>query len=476
MKSDSISKKIQNSVLSSIETTGLLNSKIIVSVSGGPDSLTLLHILNKLSSQNKIQIIGAHLNHNIRGKESLYDEEHVTNIFKNLNIKYKIGNADVPKLSKDLNISIEDAARRARHEFVYETQLKYKPCAVAMGHTSDDQAESVLMHIMRGSGINGLKGMELLSTRTLSNKSINIFRPLLNFSRSNIEEYCLENNLDPVIDSTNLSSEYKRNFVRLNILPLMEEYNPAVKNSLIRLSKISSRDLDFINQECDVFWKSKVKNHSTYLSISISELLDTPEAIRSRILIKSLSYFKKTSSNISLSTIESLLSLISGETGRQLKINNILIVKQYNELLLCENQEDLIPFPMINKTIKIDVPGTIQITGWKIQTSYDTAPKEIPSSGILGGTGWIKEEFAKNLYVRSRKEGDVFYPHGLDGKKKLKTFMIDSKIPRLWRSRIPLVLKGPEIAWVVGWRIAEWAYPNPNENAVKITFDRQYDN
>ena len=439
MKSDSISKKIQNSVLSSIKTTGLLNSKMIVSVSGGPDSLTLLHILNNLSNENKIQIIGAHLNHNIRGKESLYDEEHVTNIFKNLNIKYKIGNADVPKLSKDLNISIEDAARRARHEFVYETQLKYKPCAVAMGHTSDDQAESVLMHIMRGSGINGLKGMELLSTRTLSNKSINIFRPLLNFSRSNIEEYCLENNLDPVIDSTNLSSE-------------------------------------FINQECDVFWKSKVKKHSTYLSISISELLDTPEAIRSRILIKSLSYFKKTSSNISLSTIESLLSLISGETGRQLKINNILIVKQYNELLLCENQEDLIPFPMINKTIKMDVPGTIQITGWKIQTSYDTAPKEIPSSGILGGTGWIKEEFAKNLYVRSRKEGDVFYPHGLDGKKKLKTFMIDSKIPRLWRNRIPLVLKGPEIAWVVGWRIAEWAYPNSNENAVKITFDRQYDN
>ena len=188
-------KRLHESVLSSIKKAGLINSKITVAVSGGPDSLALLHILNRFANQKKIQLVGVHLNHNIRENESLSDEKYVTQIFKELNISYEIYSLDVPGLSKTQKISIEEAARIARHKFIYDTNLKYNINTVAMGHTLDDQAESLLMHIMRGSGSNGLKGMELISTRTIDNMDLNIFRPLLTFPKSDIEIYCKENNL-----------------------------------------------------------------------------------------------------------------------------------------------------------------------------------------------------------------------------------------------------------------------------------------
>ena len=470
-------KKLHESVLSSIKKAGLLNSKITVAVSGGPDSLALLHILNRFVNQQKIQVVGVHLNHNIREKESLSDEKYVTQIFKDLNISYEIYSLDIPQLSKIQKVSIEEAARKARHKFIYDTNLKYDINTVAMGHTLDDQAESILMHIMRGAGTNGLKGMELISTRSIDNMDLNIFRPLLTFSKSDIEIYCKENGLHPVVDSTNFSTEYKRNFVRLNILPLMEEYNPAIKNSLTRLSKIISKDLDFINQECEMFWKLKVEKTNNYLSVPISELLNIPEAISSRILIKSVSHIQNSPSNISLNKIESLMSLINGETGKKLQINDMFIIKQYDKLILCKNSTDAIPFPAIPTPIKIEVPGIYHISEWKIKTSYGNTPEKHSSClGVEGGVGWIKKDFEKVLYIRSRKPGDIFYPSGLKGKKKLKSFMIDAKIPQLWRNRIPLISTNEKIAWVVGWRIAEWVQPKPKENAIKIEFTREYEN
>ena len=475
MSSDqsSISDTIQNSVLSSIKEFGLLNSKMSVSFSGGPDSLTLLHVLHTFANDEKIQIIGAHLNHNIRENESITDEKYVKNIFEKLGMIYEIGNFDVPKLSKDLNISIEEAARKARHEFLYKVNKKHTVRTVAMGHNLDDQAESILMHIMRGSGTNGLKGMELLSTRTIDGKSINIFRPLLNFLKSDIEKYCEENSLTPVIDSTNLSPQYNRNFVRLNILPIMEKYNPSIKKSLVRLSKISSQDLDFINKESDGFWEKNVKEHKNHLSISITELINAPKSISSRILIRGISHFQKNYLDISLSDIESLMRIIKGETGRQLQINIVLAIKQYDSLLICENSENVIPIPVISRTLRIKIPGTTKMPGWLIQTSYENAPKSTHTpQGILGGTEWLKKDLGNELYIRTRKDGDLFNPSGLEGKKKLKTFMIDSKIPQLWRDRIPLISINKKVAWVVGWRIAEWARPEPLEKAIKIEFKR----
>jgi tRNA(Ile)-lysidine synthase len=202
-----------------------------------------------------------------------------------------------------------------------------------------------------------------------------------------------------------------------------------------------------------------------------------PESISSRILIKSISYIQNEVSNISLKKIESLMSLINGETGKKLQINAMLAIKQYDELILCKNSTDTVPLPVITTPIKIKVPGTSHISGWKIETSYGNAPQKYPSYlGILGGIGWIKKDFEKVLYVRGRKTGDLFYPSGLKGKKKLKAFMIDSKIPQLWRNRIPLISINEKIAWVVGWRIAEWAQPKPKENAIKIEFTREYGN
>jgi tRNA(Ile)-lysidine synthase len=474
-KQSSISHKLQNSVLSSIKEAGLLNSKITVSVSGGPDSLTLLHVLNKFANEGKIQIIGAHLNHNIRGQEALSDEKHVIGIFKNLKIPYEISNCDVPELSRVQNISIEEAARKSRHAFMHSTNLKHETVAAAMGHTLDDQAESILMHIMRGSGINGLKGMNLISKRVIDNMPVTIFRPLLNFLKSDIEKYCKENDIFPVIDSTNLSDKYKRNFVRLNILPLMEKYNPAIKNSLIRLSQTSSNDLDFINQECELFWSSKVKSSLKYLSIPISELLDAPEAISSRILIKSILHLQNKHIDISLSMVKSLMSLINGKTGRQLKMANLVAVKQYNELIIYKKLTDIIPLPTVTIPIKIATPGITRISGWEIQVSYGIVPENHSSLGILGGIAWVKKDFKDNIFIRTRINGDFFYPSKFQGKKKLKNFMIDSKIPQLWRDKIPLILINEKIAWVVGWRIAEWAYPNPKENGIKIEFTRQND-
>ncbi|WP_300277188.1 tRNA lysidine(34) synthetase TilS, partial [Peptacetobacter sp.] len=203
--------------------------KIIVALSGGPDSVCLIHLLNRLKESRNLEIYAAHLNHQIRGIEAQMDAMYVSELCNKLNIPVFIKSVDVPAYCEKNGLSLEEGARKVRYEMLYEIKRRTGSNKIAVGHNMNDQAETVIMRIMRGTGLQGLRGIEYV-------REDGIIRPILDIERKDIEEYCTKNELDPKIDKTNLESIYTRNRIRLELIPYMKEhFNGNVIESIVRL-------------------------------------------------------------------------------------------------------------------------------------------------------------------------------------------------------------------------------------------------
>ena len=235
-----------HTVSEAVLNSGLSGATITVAVSGGPDSLSLLDSLHKTSSHTKIRLNVAHLDHGIRERESKSDADFVRSFCEGIGIPCVVATTNVFTMATDRKISIEEAARQARHIFLSQSSVQFGSVAVALGHTSDDQVESILMHLIRGSGLACLRGMDQISTRIIDQVSLQLFRPLLSISRMDVERYCLGSHLSPRINTTNFSKEFTRNAIRLELIPSLQKYNHEIKKTLLRLSQTVSRDLDFL--------------------------------------------------------------------------------------------------------------------------------------------------------------------------------------------------------------------------------------
>ena len=468
------SAKFLQTISAAVYSSNLNGKAITAAVSGGPDSLAMVHALHHTAALTKIRLTVAHLDHGIRKEDSKSDAVFVKDFCNSIGIPCKVGSVDIPRIAKSRNLSIEDAARQERHKFLASTSSKFGSSAVALGHTSDDQAETVLMHVMRGAGLNGLKGMELTSTRIIGKETLNLFRPLLSISRIAVESYCDKARLTPRIDSTNLSAEFTRNSVRLELTPLMERYNPAVRQALIRLSRSASRDLLFLEQATSKAWKNSCKVSSGVISINTASLLELPEALAHRVLRRAAAMVMGTTNNLSMEHVESMMRLSHSSAGRSLDLpSGATVVTRYGELVISESGSNSIPLPTLPLKTLLAVPGVTNIPGWKIETSFEKSPDIYPEARkTLGGSAWLDIGATNSLTVRSRKPGDYFHPSGMQDRKKLQDFMVDSKIPRAWRGRVPLLETEKGVAWVVGWRIAQWASPKQDILPVKVTFER----
>ena len=468
------SDKFLQTISEAVYSSNLNGKAITAAVSGGPDSLAMVHALHRTAALTRIRLTVVHLDHGIREEDSKSDAAFVKNFCNRIGIPCEVGSVDIPRIAKSRKLSIEDAARRERHKFLASTSSKFGSSAVALGHTSDDQVETVLMHVMRGSGLNGLKGMELISTRIMEGTTLNLFRPLLSISRIAVESYCAKARLTPRIDSTNLSAEFTRNSVRLELLPLMERYNPAVRQALIRLSRSASRDLVFLEQATSKAWKASCKVSNGVITINTDSLLALPEALAYRVLKRAAVTIMGTTNNLLMEHVESMMRLSRRPAGRSLDLpSGATVVTGYGELVISESGSNSIPLPALPLKTLLAVPGITEIPGWKIETSFEESPNTYPETRkTLGGSAWLNIGATNSLLVRCRKPGDYFHPSGMQDRKKLQDFMVDSKIPRAWRDRIPLLETERGVAWVVGWRIAQWATPRPNKLPVKVTFDR----
>ena len=260
---------------------------VVVGVSGGADSVCLLHILARWQGRLDIKLHIAHLNHQLRGVESEADAKYVASLAGKLDIPITIGKRDVAAYKAERNCSTEEAARELRYDFLAKVADDIGANRVAIGHTRDDQVETILMHILRGTGTSGLRGLEPYSPFPFrhsdlpfghsdfpschsepkaKNRTLVVIRPLLNVTREETLNYCQKHQLKPRIDSSNLSLSFFRNRFRLELLPLLREYNPGVDQALLRLAEIAGSDTSYLEQQVFQLWDEVARREEDAIS------------------------------------------------------------------------------------------------------------------------------------------------------------------------------------------------------------------
>jgi len=426
--------------------------KVLAGVSGGSDSIALLHILWILKDDLQIFPVVAHLNHQLRGEEAKEDARSVREFSKKLELPCYIEEADVKSYHKSSGLSLQEACREIRFSFFEQLAGKLGAGRVALGHHADDQAETILLNLLRGAGISGLKGISYV--RGL------FIRPLLEIRRREIEKYCLQHNLPVRQDSSNLKPVYTRNRIRLNLLPLLErEYNPQIVNTLVQLGNLCSEEDAYLEElamiNLEKIKTNEKKNGMVVLDNNMLRELSAP--LCRRVLRLAWNEATGETKELSYHHVDKLMELLHKKAGGRVMIlpRRIRALKTNNFLQFSREAEPASVLPYKRSLI---VPGVTYIPeiDLRIQAEVIDISDAPPFSEMSSNEALLDYDLVKHpLFVRRRVEGDVFSPFGLGGTMKLKKFLIDSKIARYKRDRIPLVVCGDDIVWVGGLRLSQ---------------------
>lgn len=416
-----------------IEKFNMLNYKdrIIAAVSGGADSIFLLENLNELKEEYNLEIIVAHVNHGVRDTAKR-DEDFVIKRAKELNLKCEVLHVNMDEYAIEHKISSEEAGRFLRYNFF--RSLASKNSKIFLAHNANDQAETVLFRIIRGTGIEGLSAMDFIDR--------DLYRPMLNIKRDEIEEYIEENNINFVQDETNFEDIYSRNKLRLNVIPYIEDnFNENFTDSLIRLSQISKSNFKFVNKITRDLFLKNYKDNKLY----IKNLKDLDEYILSEIVREFLKNEINTLEGISSKNISDVVLLIQKAVNSKINLpGDLNLILSYDYIYLAreigkvEIEEQILNLGK-NKTHF----GNIYVAKSNLYRADDNMIS-IDANKIKG-----------NLKIRNRRDGDKFMPFGMNKYKKLKNFFIDEKIDRYKRDLVPIIYDDEEIIWVVPYRISE---------------------
>ena len=479
--------RLHRHVRVALERSGLAPGKLlVVAVSGGPDSLAMLYALHHLRDSLGLRLHGAHLDHGLRGDASNADARFVAETFRRLDIPFTLEEADVLTFRQEHRLSLEEAAREARYAFLSRVAAEQGADATALGHTANDQAETVLMHIIRGTGLAGLRGMEAVTRRTCGGREIILVRPLLGVSRRETADYCRALKLEPRQDESNLSLELTRNRVRMELLPLLEQHNPAILDALVRLSSTAAQDMAYIEAQVDKVWHEIAREDGDGVALSRDAFSRLAPALQSHLLRRAVLAVKGNLDDLEHNHVEDMARLMVGAAGKSLDLSGGLrFTVSYTEALLRPKERETGALPPLDGQHRLQIPGETLLPGWRVvATILDQhgqlieSPdfnREAPQSDSLSRVACLDyDSLEGELWVRSRVPGDRFQPLGMSQDKKLQDFMVDSKIPRSWRDRVQLVVSPRGIAWVVGWRIAEWAkVAEKTAHAVELRFQRR---
>ena len=328
---------MKEKVLETIKKYNLIENgdKIVIGVSGGPDSITLLNVLLEIKKEEiyNFEIVVCHVNHMIR-KEAGEDEEYVKEFCRKYNIEFFAKRIEIEKVAKESKIGTEEAGRTERYKFFNEILQKTFSNKIATAHTANDNAETVLMNIIRGSGTTGLKGIEA--------KRGNLIRPLINISRDEIELYCKENNLNPRIDKTNFENIYTRNKVRNMLIPYIKDnFNSNIIESINRLSNLSKAENEYLEkQTAEVFEKILIEKKNDEIILDLNGLNLKELVIINRLLLYIINILFKTRSGIEKKHIEDIIKLCSNNIGNKFLIPNkkVKILVKNKKIFFIANQ------------------------------------------------------------------------------------------------------------------------------------------
>ncbi|MEE8470539.1 MAG: tRNA lysidine(34) synthetase TilS [Dehalococcoidia bacterium] len=450
------------------------NEPLLVGVSGGPDSVCLLMILAELRKTLRMTLHVAHLNHQLRGAESDGDADYVSSLARELDIPVTVERQDVKAYQKEHRLSPEEAARKVRYEFFSRVALSLNSETVAVGHTADDQIETVLMHLVRGTGLAGLRGMQPLSTRNLSNRAkLRIARPLLEIRREETEAYCALRGLSPRSDSSNRCPNQLRNQVRSQLIPLLHQYNPDIEEALLRTTRASAADLAFIDEATSRLWGPVAREQPDGIAIDRAEFSHLHPALKRHLIRSVLERLLGDLQDIESVHVESLVEALAKTAGKRLSLpRGLAFYGDYDHGLITGDEPIPCPFPELSDEYPINVPGMTEIQGWQVRSTIlehkpvETGEQKLRALLDMDVTG-------RKLTVRGRRRGDRFQPLGMESAKKLQDFMVDARIPRPWRDRVPLVCSPQHIVWVVGWRIDQRVRLTPStKRALCLEFEK----
>lgn len=424
--------------VSNIVKNGLINKNdtVIAAVSGGADSVCMLHLLYRFREDYNIKIICAHMNHLLRETASR-DEEFVKSLCAGLNITFELKRADIGKIAAESKIPLELAGRNERYLFFSELKDKYNAEKAATAHNKNDVAETLLLHLIRGCGISGLTGIP-------PQREDGIVRPMLCFTRSEIENYLTCNSLDFCYDETNSDIQYTRNRIRHVILPEIEKINPSFVESAAKSAELIRGEDEYIGNI--VKNKNAVKITDASAAINIGVLLSVDKAIAFRIILSALKAISRTPQ---FSDCEKIYMLVKMKNGSiQCLSDKLKAVRQYSEILLTKKLPEALP--------PIALTDTVTFGDYRLSVNN--------KSGIK-----LKKLDYK---VRSRKEGDVFHPEGMTGSKKLKDFFIDKKIPQAERNLVPIIVFEDKIASVGNLRRDSGFIPGPDDEYIYLNIQK----
>ncbi len=429
--------------------------KILVAVSGGQDSVCLLHTLYRLQKELNITLYVAHLNHQLRGEESERDSRYVSELSFNLGIPAIIEKADITGYQSQHKLTLEEAAREVRYSFLTRIAKIVGAERVAIGHTRNDQAETILLHMIRGTGTTGLRGLYPIHEARFAGQNLTIIRPLLEITRQETENYCAQIQLHPCLDSSNLSLSLLRNRVRNELLPLLQSYNPGIIDSLLRTARIARDDLDFLEQEADRVWSTTVEKQDEIFIFDKKYFKKMYPAIQRHLLRRAIEELLGTLKDIETRHIEEILEMLKKAAGRKIDLpRGLVFSNEYDRYLLGFKNIDLSPFSDLKDEFIINVPGETCIPGWKIQASIIPRKELTELKESDNFTAYLDKQQVRNkIIIRARQNGDWFQPLGMDQPKKVGEFMLDARIPQAWRKNIPVMVSGNQVIWVVGWRI-----------------------
>lgn len=439
--------------------------RVVVGVSGGPDSLCLLHLLHTLAPTLQLSLHVAHLNHGLRGAAADDDAAFVAATAAAWGWPSTVEQADVAALAAASRSSLEEAARNARYAFLARVAATQQARVVAVGHNADDQAETVLMHFLRGSGLDGLRGMQPASplpALTPAAASLTLIRPLLFTPRTEIEAYCAAHDLAPRQDASNADLTFFRNRLRHELLPLLASYNPQLRTTLGRTAAALAADADLLHGQLTAVWPTLVRDENEgALVFDLAAWRALPLSLQRMTLRAAVQRLRVHLRDLGFEHVEEAVWLLrAGSTGDQATLPaGLRVTLAYDYFTVSAGMPPAPPAPQLPADrLALPVPGSVNMAEWRVETALlDRAA--LPAGWQSNADPWQAwldaDALGPTPTLRVRRTGERFQPLGLAGEKLLAEFFTDTKTPAAVRARWPLLAASDDhIAWVCGLRMA----------------------
>jgi len=436
---------------------------VLVGVSGGPDSLCLVEVIY----QAGYPIILAHFNHMLR-PESDHEAEGLKEFVARKKIPAEFGRGDVRGFAAREGMSIEEAARTLRYRFMYERAQTQKAQAIAVGHTADDQVETVLMHFLRGAGLTGLKGMSYRSFLPVFSDSVPLVRPLLDVWREETLAYCEANGLHPYYDLSNESQDFLRNRIRHSLIPELETYNPRLREAIWRTARSLTDDYSALTEVLDEAWQECVRAEQASLITFDAKLLSGyATGLQRNLIRRAMERIAPDLSDVRFATLNNAAKMLSTKQFGRIDLTGSLhLFLEGNQVYVAGKGVDL-PFdrwpqmPQGATSLTVPIPARLELVeGWVFSGERGASTPTLGLEQAFHNENqfqvWLDaDRLPEKLEIRIRRPGDRFEPLGMDGQSmKLSDFFINEKLPQRARDNWPLLCSGNTVIWVPGYRPA----------------------